>query len=241
MSEKLIKEDWIPYTYFIIHKPSKLKYYGVRFAKGCNPKDLWKTYWTSSKYVKALIQKDGPESFFVEIRKKFADVSLARNWEHRVLKKLNVVNREDFLNKTDNKSIKPLYGDNNPSKRIEVKDKIRKSIKERYKKFPNPLQGRKTPSNVKEKQSQVKKGNLNPFFERTHSKETIKFLSERQQGDKNSFFGKMHSQETKKKMSEIRTGVIKPKINCPLCGNQGAPHVMKRWHFNNCKKNYENK
>lgn len=44
----------MPYTY-IIGWPSLNKwYYGVRYAKNCQPDDLWKSYWTSSRHVSAF-------------------------------------------------------------------------------------------------------------------------------------------------------------------------------------------
>ena len=52
----------IPYTYLLTHVQTGKKYYGVRFAKGCNPSDLFITYFTSSKYVKSLIEEYGIES-----------------------------------------------------------------------------------------------------------------------------------------------------------------------------------
>jgi len=39
----------IPYTYKLIFKPTGQYYYGVRYAKGCQPSDLWDKYFTSSK------------------------------------------------------------------------------------------------------------------------------------------------------------------------------------------------
>ena len=51
------------YTYLLKftnpEKDQKLFYYGVRFAKNSSPDDLFKTYFTSSKYVRELINKYG--------------------------------------------------------------------------------------------------------------------------------------------------------------------------------------
>ena len=35
----------IPFTYYLYHKPTGKKYYGVRFKKGCHPDDLWNKYF----------------------------------------------------------------------------------------------------------------------------------------------------------------------------------------------------
>lgn len=230
------REDWIPYTYLLIHNKTGMKYYGVRFAKGCHPNDLWKTYWSSSTYVKKLLKEDGPASFSVFIRKTFSSSLAARNWETKVLRRLKVVGRSDFLNKTDNHSIAPMYGRDNPASRPEIRKKISLAIKERLAKFPNSQLGKFVPDYVKEKQSLAKKRELNPFYGKTHSIETKKVLSERQQGSKNSFYGKTHSVETKQKLSQSLSGIKKPTVNCPFCEKTGAPNVMYRWHFENCKK-----
>lgn len=92
----------IPYTYLIKCVPTNQFYYGVRYSKDCNPDDLWKTYYTSSAYIKQLIHEHGKESFIYEVRKVFSSVNKARKWEERVLKRLNVSARDDFINKSDN-------------------------------------------------------------------------------------------------------------------------------------------
>lgn len=96
----------IPYTYFLYHKPTGKKYYGVRWAKNCSPDDLWVTYFTSSKYVKMLIEQYGKESFDFEIRKTFSDVDSAISWEKKVLIRMNVLNNDSWLNKNISGSIK---------------------------------------------------------------------------------------------------------------------------------------
>jgi hypothetical protein len=95
----------MPYTYLIMCIATGQVYYGVRYAKGCHPDDLWSTYFTSSKYVKELITKYGKAAFIYEIRKTFTDAKSARDWEHKVLKRMDVTKRDEFINRTDNKSI----------------------------------------------------------------------------------------------------------------------------------------
>lgn len=86
------------YTYYIYHKPTNQHYYGARWAKTSNPSDFWVTYFTSSRSVKQLIEEYGRDSFSVEIRKVFEDGAVARLWEHRVLKRMKVCSRKDWLN-----------------------------------------------------------------------------------------------------------------------------------------------
>lgn len=89
----------MPYTYFLLNKITGEKYYGVRYAKDCSPEELWNTYFTSSKYVKQRIHQHGKESFYFEVRKIFETPVAARNWEERVLRKLNILQNSIWLNK----------------------------------------------------------------------------------------------------------------------------------------------
>ena len=94
----------IPYTYYIQWSKTGMKYYGVRYAQSCNPKDFWIDYFTSSKYVEEYVKEHGDPDIR-QIRKTFSCANRAIKWEHRVLKNLKVIIRDDYLNKTDNKAI----------------------------------------------------------------------------------------------------------------------------------------
>ena len=102
-----------PYTYLIGWPEHNTWYYGVRYATGCNPSDLWNPYTTSSKHVTAFVAEHGAPSVR-EIRRTFKNTIQARVWEERVLKRMKVVGNDRWLNKTDNKSIAPLYGKDHP-------------------------------------------------------------------------------------------------------------------------------
>ena len=65
---------------------------------------------------------------------------------------------------------------------------------------------------------------------RKHTKEAIQKMSKSRTGVK---YKNLRSEESRKKMSEA-TKLI-PIISCPHCAKSGKPHVMKRWHFDNCK------
>lgn len=98
-----------PYTYLIGWSKLRRFYYGVRFAKNCHPNDLWKTYFTSSKYVEAFRKEHG-EPDVIEVRRTFESEKLARGWEHKVLRRMKVVNEDRFLNMTDHKSFPHRVG-----------------------------------------------------------------------------------------------------------------------------------
>jgi hypothetical protein len=90
---------YIPYTYHICWTKLDKHYYGVRYRKGCSPKDLWVSYFTSSKVVKEYREKYG-EPDIIEIRKTFNTKNQAVLWEHKVLRRLNVLTNDNWLNES---------------------------------------------------------------------------------------------------------------------------------------------
>ena len=124
----------IPFTYLIKHVPTNRYYYGVRYKKDCHPNDLWTKYFTSSRKVKGLIKRYGKKSFIFKIRRTFKTQKEAYNWEHKVLKRLKVIYRKDFLNQTDNRQIDPKLnskyskGKNNPRYGVKLSKKQKKQI-----------------------------------------------------------------------------------------------------------------
>lgn len=95
-----------PYTYLIGWKKLDKWYYGVRFAKGCDPSEFWKEdgYFTSSKYVDKFRKHHG-EPDVIEIRNTFKCVDKARKWEGRVLKRMGVIKENDTKWLNQNNSI----------------------------------------------------------------------------------------------------------------------------------------
>lgn len=95
----------MPYTYLIGWSAHNKWYYGVRFSEKSSPDDLWKTYFTSSKYVHRFIEEYGaPDT--IEIRKTFSCSDSARRWESGVLRRLGVVHNDKWLNRTNNIAIR---------------------------------------------------------------------------------------------------------------------------------------
>ena len=78
------------YTYLIGWSKYNKFYYGVRTAKNCNPKELFVSYFTSSKYVKKFIKQFGNPDI-IQIRKTFNDKLKALEWEEKVINRLNMV------------------------------------------------------------------------------------------------------------------------------------------------------
>lgn len=93
------------YTYLIGWSKLDKWYYGVRWKNGCRVDELWKDYFTSSSYVKAFRTEHGDPDV-IQIRKEFTDIDKARRWEQKVLKRMNVIVEDRWLNRTDNISIR---------------------------------------------------------------------------------------------------------------------------------------
>ena len=73
-------------------------YYGVRFAKGCDPTDLWVKYKSSSQLVKAYAQKHGDPDV-VRIMRIFSSGEDACNHEKRFIQRWGLVHSNRFLNR----------------------------------------------------------------------------------------------------------------------------------------------
>lgn len=139
----------VPYTYLLKHIPTGMVYYGCRYAKGCNPSEFWTKYKTSSKYVKDLIDQYGSDTFQYEIRKVFNSTESARIWESKVLKRLKVVSREIFINRTDNISISIEDAERGRKNRIST-EKHKKAVAEVGKSNKNRISSLETKIKISE-------------------------------------------------------------------------------------------
>lgn len=88
-----------PYTYLIGWSRLGIWYFGVRWASGCSPADLWSTYFTSSVAVKKFRNLNG-EPDVVEIRRVFTSADTARMWEFKLLRRMKVTNDPKWLNRS---------------------------------------------------------------------------------------------------------------------------------------------
>lgn len=91
----------IPYTYKIKCLPTNQWYYGVRWARGCNPTDLWTTYFTSSGQIKKLIQEFGKDAFVAKVSRVFGTNKEAQAHEHRFLNRTKAATNGAFINKAN--------------------------------------------------------------------------------------------------------------------------------------------
>ena len=169
MSIYLDSEGYIPYTYLIGWSHYNKWYYGSEtgFIKKANPKNLWTTYFTSSDYVKAFRQKYG-EPDVIQVRKTFSSKESTLMWESTVLKRINAIQSAKWLNKGNGgpKFTCVMTGDENPSKRLDVRQKISQK-----------LSGRTFSDSAKEKMRQAKIGlNKGKSYEEIYGIEAAKNL-----------------------------------------------------------------
>ena len=161
----------IPYTYLIGWKQQNKWYYGIRYAKNCNPNDLWKKYFTSSIHVKRMREIYGDPDV-IEIRKTFSCSKKAKKWEDKVLSRLKVNSKDKWLNLTTNYSFRGvnrswnegLTKETSPSL-LKLSETLKKLYREnKIKKGKN--KGFKYDLNHKIKNSwnQIKKNNPNLIF-----------------------------------------------------------------------------
>ena len=122
-------DDRKPFTYLIGWSALNKWYYGVRYGKRCHPDQLWTSYYTSSKYVHEL-RNDVGEPDVVQIRKIFTSVQEAVNWETKVLRRMKVIARSDFLNRaycTASGAVRAVLSEETKAK-IGAKSKGRKTF-----------------------------------------------------------------------------------------------------------------
>lgn len=84
-----------PYTYLIGWSKLNYWYYGCQFSKNCNPSNLWKSYFTSSKIVKEFCKFHG-EPDIIQIRFIFKTKTQTLKCEEKILNK--VVSLPNWLN-----------------------------------------------------------------------------------------------------------------------------------------------
>jgi hypothetical protein len=201
-----------PFTYKLIFKPTGQYYYGVRFAKGCHPSDLWDKYFTSSKHIHKLIKEYGLNSFSFKIMKTFTTEQAAIAHEYNVLTRVKADKNGKFINKTISKAIPSNSGliiihhsiigcetFHDPELPIPcgwlkgISDKHRSSLSNIRKGKPNPNKGKKGKSK--------------------------------------------HPCSEERKTSISRSRMNTPKITCKYCDKNIDPGNFKRFHGDNCKFN----
>jgi hypothetical protein len=156
-----------PYTYLIGWSTLNKWYYGVRYAKTCHPSDLWKSYFTSSKHVKQFRKING-EPDVIQIRKIFNCSDAARQWEHKVLNRMNVKSSIIFLNQSSSKAIYDKHNKGGTAlRKYNALESTKLKSKERmllYNPMKNPeIVNRVMTSKHNKVYTNIKRGNQHPM------------------------------------------------------------------------------
>lgn len=124
-------KTFTPYTYLIGWSKHNKWYYGSRSSNSnyrgiAHPDDLWSTYFTSSKIVKAFREQHG-EPDIIQIRRTFKTANEAKSWEKRVLERIRFM-KSKFLNQRFSGNSVVLQGEFHPmygkTHSIEARKKI---------------------------------------------------------------------------------------------------------------------
>jgi hypothetical protein len=243
--------DRTPYTYFVLHIPTGLKYYGSKYGKGSHPDTFWKSggYFTSSVKIKKLLKEYGIDSFKAEVRKVFNSPDQALNYEYRFLKKVNALSKSDWLN--ENLGGEKFRNVGPASEQALVSQRNKKQTPEGNAKRSASLIGRVISEDTKKRMS------LSQLNRPTDKEES------RRNKIREKAIGRSHSNDTKSKLSNIvsqtrwinngteqkkvsvgdllgyidlgwKSGRILTVVSCPHCGTTGVKHNIVRRHFDKC-------
>lgn len=197
----------IPYTYLIGWSKLNLFYYGVKYGKNCDPDTFWIKYFSSSKKVKELRQTTGDPDI-IQIRRIFSDPKDAIQWESKVLRRMNVLQQNKWLNA--NISGAQIQTQEINTKRSQtMKGNITRSIQ------------------FKQNVSKVHLGKI--VSEETKKK--LQYYSK----ERHSQFGTTASENKKIKIGAKNKGNNKTNYICPNCQKEGKGSIMFRHHFTRCK------
>lgn len=116
------------FTYLFGWSKTEKYYYGVRYKDGCGPETLGVTYFSSSRYVKEYIKEHGIPDI-IEVRKTFETKQEAKDWETKVLIRLNAGGNPKWLNRGNNGSFRNCVMDEQTRKAISRANKGRKNGK----------------------------------------------------------------------------------------------------------------
>jgi len=183
----------IPFTYTVRFKPTGQYYYGYRGRKGCDPSDLWTTYFTSSKIVAELIRIHGPDSFEPRVRKIFSTAIDAQKWERKVLQKLDARNNKSLLNQSNGGRGFRLASHSEESRKKISTSRTGITFSDEHKKnIGIAARGRITSLHTKEKISIALRGKV--VSQETKSKLSV------------AASNRKHTAETKHKLSVLQAG-----------------------------------
>lgn len=243
------------YTYLIGWIAHNKWYYGVRYSEKSHDEDLWESYFTSSKYVHECVKKWGKPDY-IRVRLKFKSAKQAIKCEDKVIQKLELYKRENFLNKAYSGSI---YYDEDV--RHKISEYAKKPRSEAFKKARSEAMKKlwkegvydNRPPQTNEHIAKVSKALKRKWAEQYHhSKGSVRSedskiktsktllnnyanmsIKERKvkhghPGESNGMFGKSHNGETKQKLKQA--ALSRPKFKCKFCNKQVTKQSYGRYH-----------
>lgn len=225
--------DRTPYTYFIAWTTLGTWYYGVRYAKNCNPLDLFNPYKTSSRVVKDFIASNGMPDI-IQVRKTFTNVVSAKNHEDKVLRRMKVGHipnclniKSDSFKNLDITKVKHLKGKDNPIHKTLATEEGRRAFSEAVSKGTKLGQAKSEKAQLNKIKSKERFISNNPG--KNPSIETKEKMSASQQtrmknpdnrpvGAKNGMFGKNHSDSFKEDRRITSKALRASEVFfCPIC------------------------
>jgi hypothetical protein len=198
------------YVYRITNLVENKHYYGKRSSKIKPILDLGHKYFSSSRDKNFIQdQKANPTHYKYKIVANFETSESALTFEIKLHNKFNVGINPHFYNLAKQSST----GFNTTGLTMTA-DK-RKKLSDRWKGELNPNNYRDQSGSNNPMFGSARFGELNPFYGKKHTEESILRM-------RNIKLGKKFSEETKKKLSLMRKGVPKNRDICPNCGKEFA-------------------
>ena len=195
------------YTYFIKWSKLNLQYYGVKYEKGAGPEGFWNSYFTSSKKVLELKESVGDPDI-IKIRETFSNAQDAIDWEAKVLRRLKVASKPEWLNMCDRPGLPQLFGNDNPMKNEQHKKTHLESVRtDEYRK----------------KMSEIKTGYK-------HTEETKNKLRRPKYSNENYFGSKSDEHKENIKQAALK----RPRVPCSKCG-KGITKANLAKHEKSCE------
>lgn len=199
--------EYIPYTYLIGWSWLNKWYYGAEYKnnkwnhKKANPSNLWTSYFTSSDQVQKCRNFYG-EPDVIMVRKIFENEKICREWEHKVLDRLNVKIKDKWLN------IANGSGHTSGMKGRQHTQKTKLKISQASIGKPKTKQHIQNSSNARRGLK------LGPCSEERKRKISL------------ANTGKKRSEKTKKIMSELKIGIKYPNRKLPIpCSPEHRLHL----------------
>lgn len=213
----------IPFTYLIGWSRLNVWYYGVRYANGCSPSDLWVKYFTSSPIVDEYRLHFG-EPDVIEVRRSFTSKEAARKWEFIVIKRMCAVKSLNWLNRS-NAAVEFAGVIAHTEK---AKSKIREA---RKRQIMVPVS-----DETKAKIGAANRDNLLKYACMPTSNETKAKISAANKGNARiiaAVTGRKHSEDAKRRIGDAKRGRVtsdetRAKLSLAHAGKKRDPEVSAR-------------